>query len=269
MGRKDIIRCIVMQCFVKKGSQSKVYQCQYCSKKYALNVTRMSNHLLTTCKQCPKKLKKDIYQKTKSSRTTSGTSMSKMPRKKKTNKIIGRFSENNMREAVQLVVQQNYSLRAAAKQKNVSFQTLSRYVQKYKRDDNSRMCPNTKLIRYFLNNTKSPCIIVICSKMFYGLTFECFVQVIKHFIKHTNALKENPALLIMDNHESHLSIEVINLCKDNGITILTIPPHCTNKLQPLDVGVLKPFQIGLGILQNLAFEYSFKHEFEYSNYPSN
>ncbi|KAJ8910978.1 hypothetical protein NQ315_003671 [Exocentrus adspersus] len=71
---------------------------------------------------------------------------------------------------------------------------------------------------------------------------ECFVQVIKHFIKHTNATKANPALLIIDNHESHLSIEVINLCKDNGITILTIPPHCTNKLQPLDVGVLKQFQ---------------------------
>lgn len=71
---------------------------------------------------------------------------------------------------------------------------------------------------------------------------ECFVQVVKHFIKHTGSTKENPSLLLMDNHQSHLSIEAIDLCKNNGVTILTIPPHCTNKLQPLDVGLLKPFQ---------------------------
>ncbi|KAK9709078.1 DDE superfamily endonuclease [Popillia japonica] len=71
---------------------------------------------------------------------------------------------------------------------------------------------------------------------------DCFIQVVRHFIKHTNSSKSNPSLLILDNHESHLSIEAIAACKDNGVTMLTIPPHCTNKLQPLDVGLLKPFQ---------------------------
>lgn len=72
---------------------------------------------------------------------------------------------------------------------------------------------------------------------------ELFVKVIKHFIKHTSATPENPALLIMDNHESHLSIKVLNLAKKFGITIVTLHPHTTAKLQPLDVGLLAPFKV--------------------------
>lgn len=70
---------------------------------------------------------------------------------------------------------------------------------------------------------------------------DLFLQVMKHFIKYSNSSKENPSLLIYDNHESHLSISVLNLAKDNGVTILTFPPHSTNKMQPLDVGVFKAF----------------------------
>ncbi|XP_049772287.1 uncharacterized protein LOC126156742 [Schistocerca cancellata] len=69
---------------------------------------------------------------------------------------------------------------------------------------------------------------------------ECFVKVICHFVKFSASSKANPPSLLMDNHESILSIEAIDLCKDNGITILTIPPHCTNMLQPLAVSVMKP-----------------------------
>lgn len=40
---------------------------------------------------------------------------------------------------------------------------------------------------------------------------ELFVQVMRHFAKHTSASLENPALLIFDNHESHLSINNNNI----------------------------------------------------------
>ena len=70
---------------------------------------------------------------------------------------------------------------------------------------------------------------------------DLFLEVMKHFIKYSNSSKENPSFLIYDNHESHLSIRVLNLAKDNGVTILTFPPHSTNKMQPLDVGVFKAF----------------------------
>ena len=74
------------------------------------------------------------------------------------------------------------------------------------------------------------------------MTSELFIQVMQHFINHTKSSKDNPTLLIYDNHESHLSINVLNLAKDNGVNVLTLPPHSTNKLQPLDVGINKPFK---------------------------
>ncbi|CAH2100754.1 unnamed protein product [Euphydryas editha] len=51
---------------------------------------------------------------------------------------------------------------------------------------------------------------------------ELFITTMKHFIKHTSSSMENPSLLIMDNHESHLSIEALDLAKENGVTILTL-----------------------------------------------
>lgn len=71
---------------------------------------------------------------------------------------------------------------------------------------------------------------------------EIFPQVIDHFIKFTLSSKENPTLLIMDNHESHISLAAIDKARDNGVTILTLPPHCSHRLQPLDVSVFASFK---------------------------
>lgn len=71
---------------------------------------------------------------------------------------------------------------------------------------------------------------------------ELFVAVIRHFIKNSNSSPENPSLLIFDNHESHLSLEALNLAKSFGVTVLTLHPHTSAKLQPLDVGVFGPFK---------------------------
>lgn len=74
------------------------------------------------------------------------------------------------------------------------------------------------------------------------MTKENFVAVIKHFIKYSGATKENPCLLLLDNHESHVNIDVVALAKANGIHLLTFPPHCSHRLQPLDVSVYGPFK---------------------------
>ena len=71
---------------------------------------------------------------------------------------------------------------------------------------------------------------------------ELFLDVMNHFIKFSSSTKENPSLLIYDNFEAHLSKAVLNLAKEHGVTILTLPPHSTQKLQPLDVGVMGPFK---------------------------
>lgn len=49
------------------------------------------------------------------------------------------------------------------------------------------------------------------------MTGEHFVNVMKHFIQYSYASKENPVLLIFDNHDNHLIVEAIQLAYDNGV----------------------------------------------------
>lgn len=58
-----------------------------------------------------------------------------------------------------------------------------------------------------------------------------------HFVRHSNASKDKPTLLLLDNHVSHMSIAALDLAVEHGITILTLPPHCSHRLQSLDCGV--------------------------------
>lgn len=67
-----------------------------------------------------------------------------------------------------------------------------------------------------------------------------FVKYMRHFIKYTNSNTEIPTLLLLDNHTSHLSIEAIDLARNHGVHMLSFPPHCSHKMQPLDVSVFAP-----------------------------
>jgi hypothetical protein len=57
-----------------------------------------------------------------------------------------------------------------------------------------------------------------------------FVEVMKHFIQCSSSSKDNPSLPFLDNHKSHLSIEATDIAKNNGVIMLTLPPHTANKL---------------------------------------
>lgn len=71
---------------------------------------------------------------------------------------------------------------------------------------------------------------------------EQFQEFLKHFARHSRPSVGSPVLLIMDNHESHVNIAGIDFCKENGIIILTLPPHTSHKLQPLDISVFGPIK---------------------------
>ena len=60
---------------------------------------------------------------------------------------------------------------------------------------------------------------------------ELFPLVLKHFIKHMNVSKDNPAILVMDNHESHVTLETIDVARENG------HPQFTSPLQPQDATI--------------------------------
>lgn len=64
------------------------------------------------------------------------------------------------------------------------------------------------------------------------ITKNLFYEWFKVFVNHTAVSK--PALLIMDNHSCHVSIDVIEMAKENQIILLLLPPHTTHCLQPLD-----------------------------------
>nr|XP_047132477.1 MFS-type transporter clz9-like [Hydra vulgaris] len=69
-----------------------------------------------------------------------------------------------------------------------------------------------------------------------------FLEWMKHFIQNVKCSPANPVLLLLDNHESHVSIVCLDLAKKNGITMLSFPPHCSHKLQPLDRSVYGPLK---------------------------
>ncbi|CAM1313489.1 Uncharacterised protein g6278 [Pycnogonum litorale] len=74
-------------------------------------------------------------------------------------------------------------------------------------------------------------------------TFKRFME---HFVKHVRPSKEKPVLLILDNHDSHLGLETLTYAKENGVVMLSFPPHTSHKLQPLDVTVYGPFKNYIG-----------------------
>lgn len=64
-----------------------------------------------------------------------------------------------------------------------------------------------------------------------------FVKFMRHFIRFAKPSREAPVLLLLDNHTSHLSVEALDLAVENGVHLLSFPPHCSHKMQPLDVSV--------------------------------
>ncbi|CAB4060586.1 unnamed protein product [Lepeophtheirus salmonis] len=64
---------------------------------------------------------------------------------------------------------------------------------------------------------------------------ELFVkEYLPHFIKH--------ARCSMENHCSHIFIEAVTLYQEFGIVILTLPPHSSHRLPPLDVSCYGPLK---------------------------
>lgn len=82
------------------------------------------------------------------------------------------------------------------------------------------------------------------------MTSDNFYLAFKHFVDKVRPSKENLVLLLVDNHESHINIDVIYHARENGVIILTFPPHCSHRLQPLDISVFGPFKNYFKVAQN-------------------
>lgn len=80
------------------------------------------------------------------------------------------------------------------------------------------------------------------------MTVEIFPRVLEHIVNLTHCSAENKILLLLDNHESHVSVEAIRYCKSNWIVLLSFPSHASHRLQPLDAGVHAPFKAHLATI---------------------
>ena len=67
-----------------------------------------------------------------------------------------------------------------------------------------------------------------------------FLEWFKFFIN--NIPRTRPVVLIQDNHSSHVSIELVELARENNIHLWSLPSHTSHILQPLDIGCFKSFK---------------------------
>lgn len=82
------------------------------------------------------------------------------------------------------------------------------------------------------------------------MTTELFLQVLMHFKNQVQTSKDLPILLLRDNHMNHTSLDAIIYAKDNGIILLSFPPHCSRRMQPLDIAVYGPFKSAMKVAFN-------------------
>ncbi len=78
------------------------------------------------------------------------------------------------------------------------------------------------------------------------MTSYLFSAWISHFIasvRRVGAISpEHRHLLILDGHNSHVTLDVVREACAAGLDLLTLPAHTSHALQPLDVSVFKPFK---------------------------
>lgn len=75
------------------------------------------------------------------------------------------------------------------------------------------------------------------------VTGPLFLKWFEHFISTVRPSKEKPVLLILDGHYSHTrNLELIDRAREAGVSIVCLPPHSTDKLQPLDVAFMFPLK---------------------------
>ena len=111
---------------------------------------------------------------------------------------------------------------------------------------------------------------------------ELGVAWLKHFDAYTKTRVIGARrLLILDGHESHQSLEFQELCKENNIYTLCMPPHSSHLLQPLDVGCFSPLKRAysreveslirnhINHITKLEFLPAFKAAFDRSFTPAN
>jgi len=78
------------------------------------------------------------------------------------------------------------------------------------------------------------------------MTSYLFSAWLSHFIKNVNKIgvisTQRRHLLVLDGHNSHVTLEVACHVKSVGLDLVTLPSHTSHALQSLDCSVFKTFK---------------------------
>lgn len=81
-----------------------------------------------------------------------------------------------------------------------------------------------------------------------SMTSFLFSQRISHFIKSLQSRggisPSNCHLLVLDGHNSHVTLKVVYKAMEVDLDIITLPSHTSHPVQPLDISVFGPFKRG-------------------------
>ena len=64
----------------------------------------------------------------------------------------------------------------------------------------------------------------------------------QHFIKNVPNVGNEPAMILYDGHKSHVCAPVVEWARQKNIVLYVLPPHSSNILQPLDIGMFGPLK---------------------------
>ena len=70
---------------------------------------------------------------------------------------------------------------------------------------------------------------------------ETFLKWFEHFVTQVQPKsRDQPVVLILDGHSSHTkNLVLIEKARDNNVVLISLPSHCTHRMQPLDVSFFK------------------------------
>jgi hypothetical protein len=70
-----------------------------------------------------------------------------------------------------------------------------------------------------------------------------FTQWLQHLLSFAKPTNEDPAVLVFDGHCSHTrNLDVIDMARENHVSLVCLPPHSTHRMQPLDVAFMRLFK---------------------------
>lgn len=67
------------------------------------------------------------------------------------------------------------------------------------------------------------------------ITEKLFVTWLDHLQKNVKSSEDNPVLLVLDSHGSHITLQPFKFYKEHSNIVVSLPPRTSNKTQPLDL----------------------------------